>query len=285
MPCLAFRILMPVLVLAVFLASGMAQEPRAAEQPSGITAKLNAWGRFEPGVWKLVRVVTETLNEQGQVVSTNTTDTRTTLLDIDNEGVTLEIEACMEVAGKRFQSDPQTVKQGFHGEIAGPNIKLKTPTDGELVIEDRKIPCKVQQLESAGSNGRTNVTLYYSTELSPFVLKRESVATDPDGKTVLGQTSVEVIAFDMPVRVRNESRNGVCVKTVHKNAKGTVTTLAMTAPGVPGGVVSHSMKEVDKNGRLVRRSTLELLDYDADSNPDGGPYRKRPPRRTKQPAW
>jgi hypothetical protein len=54
---------------------------------------------------------------------------------------------------------------------------------------------------------------------------------------------------------------------------------------VPGGVVSQSSKEVDKNGLLVRRSTLELLDYNADPDKDrSGIFgRKRPNRRAKSP--
>ena len=118
MPCLASRVLTLALGLAAVCASGMAQE-------LGVTAKFHPWGQFDPGTWKMVRVVTETLNEQGQVVSTSTTDTKTTLVDIDNAGVTLEIQACMEVAGKRFEAEPQFVKQGFHGELAVPNLKLK----------------------------------------------------------------------------------------------------------------------------------------------------------------
>ena len=142
-------------------------------QEAGITARLHPWGRFDPGAWKLVRVVTETLDEHGQVVSTNTADTKTTLVDIDNDGVTLEIQTCMEVAGKRFQAEPQTVKQGFHGELAGPNLTLQKPLDGEVVIEDRRRACKVQPLEIVGPTEKTNVRLYYSPTLWPYVLKRE----------------------------------------------------------------------------------------------------------------
>ncbi len=118
MSCSGCRVLTLALGLAAVCASGMAQE-------TGITARLHPWGRFDPGAWKLVRVVTETLDEHGQVVSTNSADTKTTLVDIDDDGVTLEIQTCMEVAGKRFQAEPQTVKQGFHGELVGPNLKLQ----------------------------------------------------------------------------------------------------------------------------------------------------------------
>ena len=54
---------------------------------------------------------------------------------------------------------------------------------------------------------------------------------------------------------------------------------------MPGGVVRNSSKEVDKNGRLVRRSTLELIDYNNDPDKDrtGLFGRKRPPRHRNKP--
>ncbi len=257
---------------------GMAQE-------AGVSAKLHPWGLFDPGAWKTVRVVTETLNEKGQVVSTSTTDTKTTLVDIDNDGVTLEIQACMEVAGKRFEAEPQTIKQGFHGELLGPNLKLKEPTDGEVVVEGRKISCKVQQLESVVPNGKTVTTISYSATAAPYILKRQSVTADPEGKNAQSETTVEVIALKMPLKVRAETKNGMYVKTVHKNANGVVTTLAVVLPEVPGGVVSNSSKEIDKTGRLVRRSTLELIDYNSEPDTDrSGMFgRKRPPRHRAKP--
>ncbi len=279
MPCLALRIL--TLVLGAAAVSGT-----VSAQEAGITAKLHPWGQFDPGAWKTVRVVIETLNEQGQVVSTSIADATTTLVDVDNEGVTLEIQTCMEVAGKRFEAEPQTVKQGFHGELANPNLKFKAPVDGQVTIEDQKIPCKVQQLEAAGPNGKTAISLYYSTTLAPYLLRRESVTSDAEGNSV-SKTIVEVISLNMPGEIQGRTRNGSYVKTVHQNAKGTVTTLAFVSPDVPGGVVSHSSKEVDKDGRLVRRTTLRVTDYNAEPDKDriGLFGRKRPRRdRTKSAA-
>jgi hypothetical protein len=278
MPRLACRTLTLALVLAAFSTPGITQE-------TGVAAKLHPWGRFEPGTWKTVRVVTETLDEQGRVASTSTTDTKTTLINVDGNGVTLEVETCVEVAGKRFQSEPQVVVQGFHGETAGPSSKSKEPVDGELSIENRKIPCKVQEFVVEGANGHSIVTLHYSTALPPYVLKRVSVTVDADGKNTVSETNTEAIALDMPARVRGEIRGGAYVRTVHKNAKATVTTLAVVLADVPGGVVGQSSKEVDKNGQLVRRSTLELLDYNADPDKDHGLFgRKRPNRRSKSPT-
>jgi hypothetical protein len=250
-------------------------------QETGISARLHPWGRFEPGAWKLVRVVTETLDEHGQAVSMNTADTKTTLLDVDDGGVTLEIETCMEVAGKRFQAEPQTVKQGFHGELAGPNVTLQQSSDGEVAIEDRRHACQVQPLEIVGPSEKTNVRLYYSPTLWPYVLKRESTTRDPDGKNVMSQTNVEVTALEMPVPVQEGIQSGAYVRTVYRNAKGTVTTLAVVLPDVPGGVVTHSQKEVDASGRVVRRSTLKLLDYGLQPEKDRALFNRKHPRRGK----
>jgi hypothetical protein len=272
MPRIAFCVLALALGIAASCTSAIAQE-------SGISAKLHPWGRFEPGAWKTVRVVTETLNAQGQVVSTSETDTKTTLVDIDSDGVTLEVEACVEVAGKRFQAEPQTIKQGFHGETTGTSAKIKDAVDGEFVVEERKIPCKIQELTVDGPSEKMTITLHYSTSVSPYVLKRVAVAADPDGKGNASETVADVIALDMPVRVQGETRGAAYVRTVHKGPKATVTTLTVVLADVPGGMVSQSSKEVDKNGLVVRRSTLELIDYNADPDHSGG--RKRSNRRAK----
>lgn len=276
-----FRILAIATIVGLAPTGGVAQE-------TGVSAKLHPWGLFDPGAWKTVHVVTETFDEQGQRVSLCESDTKTTLVDIDNDGVTLETQACMEVAGKRFLAEPQSVRQGFHGEMLGPNLTLGASTDGEVVIQKRKIPCKVQQLESVVPNGKTVTTIYYSATVAPFVLKRESVTTDSEGKNVLCETTVDVVGFNLPlgVKIRGEPRNGIRTKTVRKSESGTTTTWADILPGVPGGVVGDTSKELDKAGRLVRRTTLVLIDYSTDPEQDqSGLFgRKRPPRhRGKNP--
>jgi hypothetical protein len=255
----------------------------ASAADAAISARLHPWGQFGPGAWKRVTGITETLNEEGRVVSTSTTETKTTLVESDGQGVTLEIETCMEVAGKRFEAEPRTVKQGFHGELIEPGLKLDTPVGGEVQIEGRKIPCLVQRLESIVPNGKTVTKIYYSDRVAPYVLKRESVTTDPEGKE-LSSTNVEVLLLDMPLTFQGQIRNAVKIKTVHRNSTGTVVTMANVLPDVPGGVVSNTAKEIDKTGRLVRRSVLDLIGYGLEPETDRpGLFRKYPNRRTKQP--
>ena len=118
-----------------------------AAEEAGISARHHSWARFQPGAWKLVRVVTESLDESGRVIGVNITETKTSLLRIDADGVVLEVEVGVEVAGKQFDGQPQCLKQGFHGELAGGDVKFLPAAAAEVSIEDQKFPCRSQQIE------------------------------------------------------------------------------------------------------------------------------------------
>jgi hypothetical protein len=258
---------------------------RAAEE-AGISARHHSWGRFQPGAWKLVRVVTESLDEGGHVIAVNNTETKTSLLRVDADAVVLEVEVGVEVAGKQFDGQPQHLKQGFHGELAGGEVKFLPAVVAEVSIEGQKIPCRSQEIEVAGPNGRTLVSVFFSDTRSPYVLRRRSKTTDVGGTNVLSETLSEVVVLDMPHRVLAEIKDVACIKTVQKSSKGLVTTLAMSSRDVPGGVVYQTTKETDTSGHLVRRSTLDLVNYGSrpETERTGLFGRKRPPR-TRKPTF
>lgn len=236
-------------------------DPERAKGHVAIAPEHHPWGRFEPGAWKLVHVVTETLDEKGEVVSRSTTETKTTLVKVEEDGVTLRVEVSVKVAGKQFNAEPQTVKQGFHGELIGEHLRIKEVGKGEVTIEQRKIPCRVLRLENSGSTSNTVTNLYYSVEVAPYILRRESVTTDLDGDTTLSETTVKVIALNAHCEGFDQKMQWVRVEAVHKHPKGTVTTTALTSPDLPGGIRWHKSEELDKSGHATRRSTLEMVKF------------------------
>lgn len=247
--------------------SVLVSAPAAAwAQPESSALIHHPWGRFAPGAWKLVRVVTETLDEKGKVASASTTETKTTLLAVDDQGVTLRVEVTVDVAGKRFDNEPQVVKQGFHGELPNHTVEVKEAGHTSLTIGQRKIPCEVRQVRMSQGNHQT-VTKVFSSELvAPHVLRRESVTTDVKNDVKLSETVMEVLALDMPWKVLAEIKSSAYTRTVSTHSGGTTTTFAVTSDDVPGAVVCHSSKELDPNGRVVRRSALELVDYGLESS-------------------
>lgn len=245
-------------------------------QTTGLTHKHHPWGRFRPGAWKLVRVVNETFEEQGTL--TSIAQTKITLREVADDGVTLTSEVSIELGGRQFDPQPQTVKQGFYGEPVLEDMRVTDLGTGEVTIQERQIPCKVEQLELDDPVAKTvsKTKIYYSDTVAPYVLRRESKRTDPEGK-VISETTVEVIELDVPCNVLGVIRRAAHYKTVHTHPKGTATTLAVVSMDVPGGVVCQDRKELDNSDRMIARISLQLIDYglEPDQNDRGGFFRRR----------
>jgi hypothetical protein len=247
-------------------------------QKTGLTREMHPWGRFDKGAWRSFQVVTESFDERGAVANTSVTETRTTLEDMAADGVTLRVEAVVQVAGKERDAEPQLIKQGFHGELANGNLTVRDLGTAELTIDGRRIPCKVEQLETTGPHSKTTTKVYYSSSLVPYVLKREGVTTDLDGAE-LSRSTHNVLSLDRPCEILRRRKRASHLETVLTHPKGSIVTRAFTSADVPGGVICHTSEERDANGRLVRRSTLRLVAYGTDSDEQYSVELKRLPRR------
>ncbi len=226
-----------------------------------IPREHHAWARFTPGSWSKVRKWTEDLDEQGKVKSASTTETKTTLIGIDESGCTLQVEVTVEVAGRRFVAQPRQVRVGLDGGTNGTQLEFRKVGEASLDLDGKAISCAI--LESTLTNADTRVVsrLHYSGSVPPFILRREVVTTSPDGKQILEQTTMDAVAVDMPQKVLTELLSASHVRTVQKQPNSTTFTLEVVCLGVPGGVVAHTSKDLDPSGKLMRRSALELLDY------------------------
>jgi hypothetical protein len=257
----------------------IAQEAPGEKDSTAWPPQVHPWGEYQPGAWKLVRITTENYNDQGALFLTNLCDIKTTLAKRDADSLTLEERISAEACGQPLDR-LHTFIQGFHGEMISPTMHVKEPIPGEVEVENRKIPCLVRQVESVTPTSKTVSTLYYSPNVPPYLLKRLSVTTDRHSNQVLSETTMTVLALDMPFKFQGALMSAAYVKTVQKTPQGTTFTLATVCPKIPGGIVSHTLKELDAGGRLIRRSTLELLDYGTKPEPDHPIFfnRRRPGR-------
>ncbi len=128
-----------------------------------IPREHHAWARFTPGSWSKVRKWTEDLDEQGKVKSASTTETKTTLIGIDESGCTLQLEVTVEVAGKRFVAQPRQVRVGFDGGTNGARNGI--PQGG------RSIPGPGRQGDQLCDSGK-HVDQRRHTSRQPLALQR-----------------------------------------------------------------------------------------------------------------
>jgi hypothetical protein len=231
---------------------------------AGVPRRHHPWGRFGKGAWRVSRVATETLDDRGLVTDTTLTETRTTLESVDDTGITLKISVTLEVAGKRIETEPQIVQQGFNGELLTANSQLRTVGSERLIVDGQPYPCQVQQLETV-TNGKRSVTkTYYCDEVAPYVLRTESTMLDGEEDARLAQTVTEVITLDLPYKILSRVRRTAHFKAVQETPKGKTISMVVQSLEVPGGVVFQSTKELDANDRPIRRSTMELVGYGGD---------------------
>jgi hypothetical protein len=194
----------------------------------------------------------------------------------------LEVEVAMEVAGKKFKARPQYVTQGFNGESAGQRlVSIRELGRGTVKVNGREIDSDVRQMVINGSDQRRTTTVHYCSAVEPFVLKRETNTTDVAGHVTLAQNVVDVVALDMPLKVLDKMKTVSHVKTTSTRPAGATVTLETHCLDVPGTVVAHTSKEVDESGRVLRRSSLELVDYYVDDGRDDGHRRRLFHRRAK----
>ena len=233
--------------------------PCAGQEPIA-RREQHAWGKFPIGSWKTVQVITESLDVHGNVTNITSTQTRTTLVETNEDTYTLRVDVTVEVSGKRFPTQTQIVKQGYWGESAGQPTTVKSAGASEVVINGRRVPTELQQITIASDEVDVESKVHYSADTPPYQLSRETTTTHrADSKS--SATTVETVALELPHKVLGEMKTAAVVKTVRKHGKGTGVTIEVHCDDVPGGVVSHAAAEHTLEGEVSRRSTLQIMDY------------------------
>jgi hypothetical protein len=246
--------------------------------------EFDYWHPFGRGTWRSVRVVTETLDDKGQVSTVSVIETKTTLVDASNDRVTLQVAQTIETAGRRFESEPARVVIGPYGEIPGEKVAVKPLSDQTIEVDGRTVQCRSRQVEIQRPDQRVVVQELYDNRVPPYGLRRTVTASDEKDQRIYSSTT-DVVALQMPYKILSEIKPAAYVRTVLRNHKSMTTTLSVVSTDIPGQLVSASTKETDMNGRLLRRSTTELVNYEvvpAESKPMGIGVRTKRQERQEQ---
>jgi len=235
----------------------------AAAENDSILQRDHAWARFDKGSWRKVRIVTQNFDEQGNPTDSSITDNKTTVEEVTPERVTLKVEVTVEVAGKRFPSKPQIIKQGYAGETVGQTVSVKSLEPETVTIGGEQVRCQTQQVEILGGVTREVSLISFASNHFPAILKRKSTMRDAAGTKTMQEATAEVKAVGILRRVLNERvpRDAYLVRQEQRNDHGVTLTWSWHVPDVPGEIVDQYSKKVDTEGRVVRRTTLKLVGY------------------------
>lgn len=271
-----------LLVAAIALAKGVLAAPLAvAGDGADLLRQAHAWARFGQGAWRQVRIVSESFDDKGQLIHSSTTDNITTVQEVAPDHVTLKVEVTVEAEGKRFPSQPQTLRQGFAGENVGQTVSFKPLEAETVVVGGRSITCQAQQIEIVGGASKEVTQISYSPQVVPPILRRKTTLVDAASGKTTQEALVEVLAIDVRHHVLGEPKRAYRVQTLQTTDRGATSTVAVHVSDIPGEVVEQTSKKLDSAGQLERRSRLELVGYGVNEEParDVGSRRSRRHKR------
>lgn len=255
LPSVALRCVLIIGALVTALPCASADADAA-----GFGRRFHVWGRFRPGSWVVVQQGIETLGDAGNVVSRHTCETRMTLASSNDTALTLQVQASLEVGGKKLDTPPQELRQGVHGEA--PEFAVATELEPEeLKIDGRIYRCEVHRSEAEVDGRRMVTKSWIAPQATQFVLRRLTTTTDSASGKLLGETLNEVISLSER-RIMARSRQVAEVRIVQRHPRGQTTSQAVSCPEIPGGLVSQTSEEFDTQGRLLRRTKMELVDFE-----------------------
>ncbi len=187
--------------VAALVLAGVAGRSFCADDDS-LLQKAHAWGRFHPGAWRYVQIITENFDGDGRLVRLESThaDNLTTLEEVTGDHATLRVEVTVEIAGQRFPSQPQIIKQGYAGENVGQRVSIKALDPEAVTVDGRQIRCETEQIEILGGASKETSLISYAPRLTPAILKRRSTTSDVASDKTTGESYSEVYALDRPLR-------------------------------------------------------------------------------------
>ena len=236
--------------------------------PMLLTANEHPWGRFLPNSWCIVQTVTVS-NIDNRVVQSSQT-VRTTLLSVDEGSVTLQETETLELSGRVVEKRPQTVRYDFFKEPIQDGVQIRQEPLVKMEIGgNRKVvpSCAVRVYEQQTSGGMLTTTIWYTPHIYPYVLRVERILrSTPDGENAGGQIlrrSVMLVQETSALRaLRNNRRNKTYTfQTVENEGNITRITDARCSWDVPGGLLESTTRELDAQGKEIRRSVSRMTNY------------------------
>jgi hypothetical protein len=251
----AVRAFWRFLTLLTLFTLGFASQARAQSR------EFDDWARFKPGSWCELRTKSQTVSPQGAVASESVAQSTISVVDVSEKAVTLRIASGMtQYEGKSFPTPETVLVLRPHGQTDQEKLEVSELPKANVRVGDVDFACRVRQAELTGPQGKRIVTTSFRDAAPQSPLRRIEKLLDENGDTV-HTTTTEVIALDMPYPFAEKIQPVSFVRTIYKNQKLNSTTVTVSSADVPGQIVSMSSNEQDANGKLQRRVTQELIDF------------------------
>jgi len=233
--------------------------------PTLLTANEHPWGNFLPNSFCVVQTATID-NIGGRVVPSSKT-VRMVLKAADRSGITLEETETLEIGGRTIAKQPQIVTYDFFQERIQENVQITQGAPVKLMIGNKGVPCAVRIYEQQTSGGHLTTTIWYTSQVFPYVLRVEKILrSSPSGEDAGGQIIRESVTLVQETSALRSLRGNrryrtYTLQTVEKAGNITKTTDARCSWDYPGGFLESTTTERDAHDKEIRRSVSRMTNY------------------------
>ena len=225
-------------------------------------AATHVWLRFAPGAWRRSVVTTQTLSPEGETLAVGVTTRDETLASAESDRYVLQSRATVTTLGRVIEG--QWVDASYSALFDGPgNLVAQQRLDDEAVIIDgQNVNCAVWQLQYDDGGRRMSDQVWFSAEVFPHVLMRRrlTLADDPTAAPDRMET-VEVVAGALPYHFGEDLLTCACVRTTREGPKGRTVEISLLSETTPGGQVVAWSTDWDAEGRRVRTTVAETVEF------------------------
>ncbi len=245
------------LLAAVILSFAVGSAAGAQSLPWSPTSVSHAWAKFGPRTWKTVRVVTQAYDTTGKLEQVSTSIIRTRVTRVTRRGVGLCISTRVQIAGDELPAAPKLITSPFSKDSPGfRRVGKKLITIGMCDYETLVYQSIVEE-----EGTRRTDTVYYSDKTTPGVLKREMISREVATNETISTTAITVTELAKTRSILGASKKTWTVATVMKRGGRTTISTEINCGDVPGALVSRTTEERDSDGRILRRTKLDLTGF------------------------
>lgn len=231
------------------------------------SVEFDDWANFKPGSWCKLRTTTQTMNEQGEVVSESVSTAHYELAEFTGDAVKLDVaKGTVEYEGKTFPTPAATLVVRQYGQSQVDKIEIVEQPKVKLEVGIDKVECRSVKALLSGSDGSREVVTLFRDAAVSFPLRRVVRTFDAKGESI-DTTTTDAWAMNVPHRVGNELLPTTHYRTLYRNHKLSSTAVSIKSAEVPGQLVHATIAERDASDRLLRYTVQELISYGGPDKP------------------
>ena len=246
---LRFLYIASCLLLFLPLQSGAQEWVRSREH--------HAWARFDVHSWKTTKILTDLIDDAGNITSTVRVETTTRLLETELNRYVLEVDSTVQIGEQKVNHSNQKLKRDINTQGKGFAAAVEK---GTLKIGEKEFDVDIRVVTLNTKQGKRVSRVSFCKETTPHVLKRTTTYYDKKSAPLYTTTSA-VTEFDVKQDVLGDEKTVCRIVTTHKQNGTTTITDELYCADIPGGIISQKIIDKNADDQITRRTTLELTNY------------------------